>query len=953
MIAERIPEIQSALRDAKLDGWLFLCFQRNDPISPTSSGWRPAWSRGAATTWCRGAAIRASSATASSPRCSTSCRDEDALQQVVRASAGLAIWSTGSKRLAVQYSHNNELPGVSRLDAGTAEFLRSTGCELVSSAELVQQFAATWTDEQLAGHRRANVAPAPDREGGVRASPATRCAPAARSTSTRCSSSSSTRFRKEKLVWADEPIVGVNATAPTRTTCPAPRTSQPIRKGDFLLIDLWAKEATPTASTATSPGRLLRRRRRPSGSAKIFDIVAARARRGLELVRTATREQPRPRLGGGRRGPRRDRRTPATAQYFFHRTGHSIGTGDARQRAPTWTTWRRTTTRRALPRTASRSSPASTCRRVRRAQRDQRRAHAGARRDHRRRAAARVARAPGVNARRDGESTGEDGEPPRGRWSSRGCWPPRGCCRAGVPPRERPPRVVSLLGQKNDPGRASRPRRGQRRRSAPQRALHVPRPRAAARRLRWREHARALCAQVARGVLRARARPRARSPPRPASGRRPSSPTPARCSTSRAIAASKASAWRRSIASSSRSRRRSAASRRGSRCSSSWRRSSATRRGRARRSTSWRGSRARRSTRSACRRRRAPPSQQRRRLVGAVLHAIVGEPATAELATFAAAVVRAASLATWHEGLWFYRPDLGLAADDVASSRRFSEVVATECATILAALDAIRCRDGPSAARLHPAARYARLAAAALARRAAARPGLAGAADALGADARALSPPGPPGRLSTTMTIWLAIVFFFSGAAALIYQVVWQRALFAVYGLDVTSVTVVVAAFMLGLGLGSLAGGALSRRFPGAAVLLFGAFEFGIGVFGLGSLRAFAAAARLTAGAGHLGTGVVVSPGGGPDHADRRRPADAGRSSGGAVGQRRALGRRPLLRQHRRRRGRRIRGGRATDGSARSTGTVQAAAAVDVALGLSVVAAAWMARGARRDERTG
>ena len=58
---------------------------------------------------------------------------------------------------------------------------------------------------------------------------------------------------------------------------------------------------------------------------------------------------------------------------------------------------------------------------------------------------------------------------------------------------------------------------------------------------------------------------------------------------------------------------------------------------------------------------------------------------------------------------------------------------------------------------------------------------------------------------------WIHVLFFCSGFPALIYQIVWQRALFAIYGLNIQSVTIVVSAFMLGLGLGSLAGGVLSR----------------------------------------------------------------------------------------------------------------------------------------------
>lgn len=108
------------------------------------------------------------------------------------------------------------------------------------------------------------------------------------------------------------------------------------------------------------------------------------------------------------------------------------------------------------------------------------------------------------------------------------------------------------------------------------------------------------------------------------------------------------------------------------------------------------------------------------------------------------------------------------------------------------------------------------------------------------------------------MSIWLALVFFFSGVAALIYQVVWQRALFAVYGLDIISATVVVTAFMLGLGTGSLTGGVISRRFPQATVPLFGAFEIGIGLYGYESLHLFNLAASATRGLGHTATGMVV-----------------------------------------------------------------------------------------------
>ena len=76
---------------------------------------------------------------------------------------------------------------------------------------------------------------------------------------------------------------------------------------------------------------------------------------------------------------------------------------------------------------------------------------------------------------------------------------------------------------------------------------------------------------------------------------------------------------------------------------------------------------------------------------------------------------------------------------------------------------------------------------------------------------------------------WVYVLFFISGFPALIYQIVWQRALFTIYGVNIESVTLVVSAFMLGLGLGSLLGGMVSR-IPRLLVLVaFGSVELCIG----------------------------------------------------------------------------------------------------------------------------
>ena len=97
--------------------------------------------------------------------------------------------------------------------------------------------------------------------------------------------------------------------------------------------------------------------------------------------------------------------------------------------------------------------------------------------------------------------------------------------------------------------------------------------------------------------------------------------------------------------------------------------------------------------------------------------------------------------------------------------------------------------------------------------------------------------------------LFLSLLFFASGMPAMVYQIVWQRALFAIYGVNAESVAVVVTAFMIGLGIGSLVGGRLSTRFPRYGILMFGIAELGVALFGLGSLRVFHWAATSTAGA--------------------------------------------------------------------------------------------------------
>ena len=333
MIANRIPQIQQALRDAQLDGWLFAVFQLNDPISLDLLGLGGSH---LVTRRCY-YLIPANG----EPRKLVNRLEPAMLDGLPGRGSAYTTWQehrsavealvAGSRRLAAQYSPMNQIPTVSRLDAGTADLLRGAGVELVSSAELVQRFAATWTDEQLAGHRRACTAlhelvleafklvGDKLRQGGPIDEFAVQ------------------KFLLEGFerrgLWAESaPIVGVNAHSADPHYQPSAEGSSPIKKGDFLLIDLWAKERaagsvyadiTWVGSCGSSPTDKQREVFRAVARARdaAFELIASRYPktevRGYEVDRAA-------------------RQTIESAGYgshFIHRTGHSIGITDHGQGA--------------------------------------------------------------------------------------------------------------------------------------------------------------------------------------------------------------------------------------------------------------------------------------------------------------------------------------------------------------------------------------------------------------------------------------------------------------------------------------------------------------------------------------------------------------------------------------------------------------------------------------------
>ena len=334
MLAQRIPEIQSALAEAGVEGWFFNCFQLNDPIGldllGLSGGGKLVTRR------CYYVIPREGE-----PRKLVHGLEPAMLDHLPGSRTSYLTWQehrerfgelvSGFGRLAAQYSPNNELPSVSRVDAGTADLLKAAGIELSSSADLAQRFAATWSQEQLEGHRRANV-----HLHRIAMEAFNRVGHALRR-GDQIDEYGVQRFILDAFeqagIWAEaDPIVGVNAHSADPHYQPGPDHSSPIQKGDFLLIDLWAKEKAAGSVYADITWCGVCAPAPTDKQQEVFGIVAGARDAAWDLVRSRFPGKP-------VRGFEVDdaaREVIVKAGYgerFIHRTGHSIGTSDHGQGA--------------------------------------------------------------------------------------------------------------------------------------------------------------------------------------------------------------------------------------------------------------------------------------------------------------------------------------------------------------------------------------------------------------------------------------------------------------------------------------------------------------------------------------------------------------------------------------------------------------------------------------------
>ncbi len=235
---------------------------------------------------------------------------------------GLEAMLADSRRIAMQYSPNNAIMYVSMVDAGTVEFLRSLGKQIVSSADMVSQFEAVLSGEQIASHSVAQKAidailaeawlemGRRVRNGGV--------------TEFQMVEWLQQAMRRDGLTWEHGPDVSVNANSADSHYEPTAEKCAPIHEGDFVLIDMWGRVDTPGSLYYDITWTGVVGREPTEREQLVFETVRNARDAAIAAIEKAFAEG-RPICGyEGDDAARNVINAAGFGEYFTHRTGHNI-----------------------------------------------------------------------------------------------------------------------------------------------------------------------------------------------------------------------------------------------------------------------------------------------------------------------------------------------------------------------------------------------------------------------------------------------------------------------------------------------------------------------------------------------------------------------------------------------------------------------------------------------------
>lgn len=325
----KIQRVQKNLRDKNLDGWLLYDFRKTNDLacrfleipkekflSRRFFYWIPH----------DGAPVKI-----------VHQIEDDALKHLPGTTNRYRTWEEleshlekilqGKKQICMEYSPRNAIPYISKVDAGTMDIVRGYGVDVVSSGDILQEYTNVWTEEQLRSHAAAAdvldkaVASAWELIGD------------SLTFGRMINEYEVQQFILEEIaaqgcLAQDPPICAVNAHSANPHYMPSAASAAPIKKGDFILIDLWCKQDLPHAVYADITRVGVAAEKPTEKQQEIFDIVKNARDAATQFVKERF-EKGEPPMGYEVDDAARNVIVAAGyGEYFVHRTGHNINEED-------------------------------------------------------------------------------------------------------------------------------------------------------------------------------------------------------------------------------------------------------------------------------------------------------------------------------------------------------------------------------------------------------------------------------------------------------------------------------------------------------------------------------------------------------------------------------------------------------------------------------------------------
>ncbi len=323
---KQVAHIQTALSELKIPAWLFYDFRKLDPIACSILKFEPDYH--ATRRWFYLVPAEGE------PAKLVHRIESSMLDHLPGPKHVYLRWSELHSQLrtilqnrtsvAMQYSELNAIPYLSRVDAGTVELVRGCGPSVLSSADLIQHFEAVLDSRQLELHRESSqqitsiVREAYEfAEAEIRGSEHT--------SEYSVQQFIMSRLQESDLVTDSPPIVAANQNSADPHYQPNSDVSDKITRGDFLLIDLWAKSSIEASVYADITWNAFFGETPPARIVQVFDLVRQARDRGVEFLRERL-AQNQPSQGWEVDDAVREViRSGGFEDSFIHRTGHNLG----------------------------------------------------------------------------------------------------------------------------------------------------------------------------------------------------------------------------------------------------------------------------------------------------------------------------------------------------------------------------------------------------------------------------------------------------------------------------------------------------------------------------------------------------------------------------------------------------------------------------------------------------